>query len=239
MKYSFFLFLFIFSGLNLFAQQAVSEPPFIDFKQYSNITEYSNSHKRIWGWSRDSKVAYSDDKETEGRGGSIITVVIFDLVNDTILWENSLDTYSFWGEHLLEQYKIAYNNFILDFINICGLNGIEFIQTEYFDLPIRHNAQTVNITVEKTNRQGMDKDDLIYFGRIGSYKILAENRRKQKTIYEKTFCMAAVDIFVCGYFVSPFENRALVVVGELKRVFEGYAIDEYIFIGCHLSDGFR
>jgi hypothetical protein len=233
-----YLILSTFYSLNLFAQ-SVSEPSFIDFRQYSNITEYSYSSVRIWGWSRDSKVAYSNNKDIEGRGGSIITVAIFDLINDTILWKNSLDTFSFWGEDYLEQYNIAYDNFILDFINICGQNKIEFIQTEFLNMPIRHNTQTVNITIEKINRSNSDEYDLVYWGRIGSYKIIAENQGRRKTIHEKTFSRAAVDVFVCGYFISPFENRALVVVGELIRVFEGYGIDEYVLIGCHLSEGFR
>lgn len=242
MKKLFFILILTFFGCLTLFTQVVSEPPFIDFLQYLNITEYSNSSIRIWGWSRDSKVAYSNDKQIEGRGGTIITVAIFDLINDKILWSNSLDSYSFLkegfeDEDYPEQYNIGYNNFIFEFKSICEKNRIEFIQIDFFNLPIRHNTQTVNITVEKTNSD--DEFDLMYReGIIKSYKIMAENQGRKKIIHEETFCIPAVDVFVCGFFISPFENRALVVVGELIRVFEGCDID-YILIGCHLSDGFR
>jgi hypothetical protein len=47
-----------------------------------------------------------------------------------------------------------------------------------------------------------------------------------------------VDIFSCGYFISPYENGALIVIGKTVEVFEGYDI-EFIFTGCHLHYGFK
>ena len=45
-------------------------------------------------------------------------------------------------------------------------------------------------------------------------------------------------VYVCGYFLSPFENRAMVVIAEEVWVHEGTELF-YKFAGCHLGSGFN
>ena len=219
------------------------EPSDVNLNKYLNFEPmYTLSNIKIWGWSNDGRIAYSCKKFIDSRGGSITTAFILNSIDDVILWEDSLDSFNYDEEDYEENeiYKAAYVNFIDNFRNKCVQNGIEFLQTDFLNLPVRHDNQTVNITIEKKEKSddGWDEDMTLLFGNIGSYKITAEDRKKEKTIYEKFFRMAAVDVVICGYFISPFENIALIAIGEYIRVLEGYDI-EYTFIGCHLSDGFR
>ena len=249
MKRMFLIIIFIFCFNNNLFTQTIPEPPFVGLKKYLDFNPsyilYTWSSIKIWGWSRDSKIAYSDEREIDGRGGIITTVAILDLINDVILWENSIDTYDYDEDYEESkeniEYKEAYNNFIINFRNKCEQTGIEFVQTDFLKLPIRHNNQTVNIIVETSEKSADDFDDewgLELWGKIGGYKIIANNQGKTKIIHENTFEYAIMDVVVCGYFISPFEDRALVVIGECVRTFEGYEI-LYTFIGCHLSNGFR
>jgi hypothetical protein len=38
--------------------------------------------------------------------------------------------------------------------------------------------------------------------------------------------------------MSPFENRALVIIGVVEPDYEWYPEIKYIFAGCHLTNGF-
>jgi hypothetical protein len=225
-----------------------TEPPANNFSKYLDFERTTYSDIRIWGWSRDGKVAYSNYISFEG---DVFFVFILDMVNDKVLWRNTLDFFD--DPHPYEEnYHWFDGDFYLDFINSfknkCVQNGIEFIQTEFKELPIRHNNQTVNIILEKneTSLSHSEMDNLLIIGgKFEGYKIIAENQGKQKIILEKDFnihksnyTIYADDIFVCGYFISPFENRALIVIGEFAHSWEGSDVT-YSFAGCHLSVGFR
>jgi hypothetical protein len=46
-----------------------------------------------------------------------------------------------------------------------------------------------------------------------------------------------MNVVIYGYFISPFEDRVLIVAGEYVWGFEGYDVRKFL-IGCHLSTGF-
>jgi hypothetical protein len=219
-----------------------AEPPAQNFFEYLDHERMSFSEIKIWGWSRDGKVAYSNFITLEA---SDLDVIIFDIIDDTVLWRSRLDLFD--DPHLYEEnYGWFKGNYYLDFINnfknVCIKNGIEFIQTEFQKNPIEHDNQTVNIILEKneTPLSFVEMENLgIIGGRYESYKIIATHQGKQKIIKEKSFTsIYADDVFICGYFMSPFENRALIVIGEFAHSWEGSDVT-YHFAGCHLSTGFR
>ena len=69
-----------------------------------------------------------------------------------------------------------------------------------------------------------------------SYTVIAETGGKKKTILVmdgmSDWLRGAVSFF--RYYVSPYEERALVVVME-----SSYTRIDYVYIGCHLLTGFR
>ena len=205
---------------------------FIDYFKYLDFALPTYSDIRILGWSKDGKVAYSNYRVHEGIE---LSVYIFDIINDKIIWRN----FAYDGN------AESGNDFYLDFINdykkVCVQNEIEFIQTEFMNLPARHNNQTVNIILEKkiTSLGFNQLEDLgQYGGTVEGYTVIAENQGKRKVITDKNLQMYANDVFLCGYFISPFENRALIVIGEFAHVWEGSAVSYYL-AGCHLSAGFN
>ena len=215
-----------------------SDPRSVDYFKYLDFERRTYSDIRIWGWSRDGKVAYSDFLSHEG---DRFTVFIFDMINDKTVWQKTFDllAYYFSDDHD-ENFDIYNSDFTVDFKKVCVQNGIEFIQTEFAELPVRHNNQTVNIILEKneTSLSHNELEDLgQYGGRIDSYRIIAENGGRRKTVCEKDFLIYANDVFVCGYFLSPFEDRALIVIGEFAHGWEESVVT-YSLIGCHLSIGF-
>jgi len=209
-----------------------SFPPPIDYFQHIDFEpNYKHSDLRLWGWSKNSNVAYTINKSLDPMEGNIFTAVIFNTINDIVVWQDSLNS----NDYKENEYNAAFNNFIKSFMSRAGQNRIEFLQADFKGLPIKHNNQVVNITVETGNKTG---DWHEVYGNIGSYRIIAENNGRRKIIHEKTLERSVMDIVICGYFINPFDNSALIVAGEYERAFEGYDV-KYILIGCHLSAGFR
>lgn len=219
------------------------EPPVINFFGHLGFERPSHSAIKIWGWSKDGKVAYSDHLSHEG---SVFRAYILDFIDDRVVWQDGLDFYSLHLNEAYEQSDNWFNNkFYLDFIDnfkaVCAQNRIEFVQTEFKGLPIRHNNQSVDIILEKnaSTLDWQEREELfIVAGYYDNYKIIAENSGRRKTVHEKKFTTVyADDVFVCGYFLSPFEDRALIVIGEFAHSFEGSDVT-YHFAGCHLTLGF-
>ena len=216
-----------------------SFPPPVDYFQYVNFEpNYKHSDLRLWGWSKNSNIAYTIKKNLDPMEGNIFIAVIFNTIDDVVVWQDSLNS----NDYKENEYYAAFNNFIKSFMSRAGQNGIEFTpeaslqgQAGFKGLPIRHNNQVVNITVETGNKTGDWHEG---YGNIGSYKIIAKKDGRRKIIHEKTLDRPVMDIITCGYFINPFDNRALIVIGEYELAFEGYDV-KYVLIGCHLSTGFR
>ena len=212
--------------------QEFSLPPVVDLFQFNN--DYSSPFMvdyRIWGWSRDGKVAYS----VTGHDGGI-TSLYFNIVDyfsadsqAVNYWENFDDFNTDEdGYHLDENgNRIDFNDIYRDFYNICIEQGIEFVQSGYRRLPIVHNNRTNNVNLALA-KQEMDGVDI-----VESYTVIVEahGERFVHTAPQEGYTL---DAFLLGYFLSPFENRALIAMG--KSVFGGYIQD--FFLGCDLDIGF-
>jgi hypothetical protein len=127
---------------------------------------------------------------------------------------------------------INYNAFFLEFSNACKANGIELVQAEYRRLPIVHNNRTYEVVLEIGKRElnAWDPDFLV----VDNYRIFADTDGKRKIVDEAEDEYPAYNIFALGYFISPFENRALLVMG--KHILGGYVWTS--FVGCDLDRGF-
>jgi hypothetical protein len=197
---------------------------------------------RIWGWSKDGKVAYSYTEFNDGAGWETKYFYILDFIDDKFLWKNSLDDYEgkqmiyTEGEGSAEGPVIDYDELYREFMNVCKNHKIELSQAEFKKLPIMLNNKVYNVIVEQNKRN--DSDEYGY-DTIESYKIVVETGGKSKLINEGTFSEPTIfDVFSLGYFISPFENRALIVIGRHIRHWEG-TNNDYILLGCHLDTGFN
>lgn len=239
MKRALLFFGLVFSCLySLQAQQFVL-PDKINFYQVSN-PEYNSSYlncpnARIWGWSNNGKVAYSIERIEEGSGSQIINFVIFDVVSDKAVFELEMDS----SDQGVRDEKL-YNLFKDNILKALQAHNIIRQKSDFLRFPlakndINYNSQIIDIKYIKDTSGLYDDDTLV----VSKYKISVTADGKRKIINEFvpvhgiTFSAS-----VCGYVLSPYENRILVVVEETHRGFEGSDI-KYRFSGCHLGTGFK
>jgi hypothetical protein len=218
-------------------------PPKINLFQYAEKTPqsalYGFPDARIWGWSKDGKVAYSIERMIDGRGGQKIDFIIFDLIPDSIVFEllmdsfdhDEIDEYDYTGAAL-------YNIFSDEISNALKAHNIIGQRTEFSPLPIRQNNTEYNIgiidTEHKKDDSGLGFDEV-----VSKYTVLATAGAKRKVIANLNPVKALTfRVYICCYFLSPFENRTLVIAAEEAFVFEGTELF-YRFIGCHLGVGFN
>jgi len=195
-------------------------PPRVNFFQFIGYDRLRTmSDVRIWGWSRDGKVAYSRAWFT-GHGPTIdLDALIFDLVNNTIVWRDRTDDYyaNVWGvffEYSAEEPNDALSSFILRFREAGERYGIEFAQTPLMDFPIVCDGRATNILLETSE---MPDDGAFRFGDIWNYRIIAESGGIRSIVREATYDQSSfhlpANIFRLGHFISPFGNVALIAIG--------------------------
>ena len=218
----------------------------IEYPDQRSYPNYSGSGQdvQIDGFSRSGKVAFIVKTGIEGRGGTITDAYILDLIEDKIVYQNSIDDYYFYqvlynydGKTINSLYNLAYALFLSDYKEKSEQNEIVFSTVGFNNLPINLNNQLINITLEKSkvNKTFIGDESWRNNAYTFQYQAIAESGGKRKTITSgEEF---AYDILLCGYFMSPFENRALVIIEVVRPDFEWYPEMRYIFAGCHLTSG--
>lgn len=239
-----FVFVIILNASFLSADNA-KIPPVIDPFQYSvpGGTKYSYSAPyndiygfpgmRIWGWSRSGKIAYSVERNIEGRGGTLIQFIIFDTVTDTTVYELNIDS----NDYTINQTPGNLINMLYELektkiINAMDKNNIVQRQTDFLPLPIKSPKGEYNCFVNIEQEEFPE-----FYDRIKEYRVNVSFNGKNKII-KNTTDVEAVSVYTCGYFLSPFENRAVVIIGEERWGFEGTELF-YLLSGCNLDRGFN
>jgi len=248
MKYNKLIFVSIFffylGALSVVADvpatQGINIPREVDLLQYTTIIRddpglgsfVGPGIVRIWGWSRTGKVAYSVEGVGEYTGFMAIRFVIFDFVNDKVLIyintdADDIDNYDAGSEDLFVYSKDAIANAIKTH-NIVEQNA------GFLPFPINWNNKAYRVSVSNT----VSGEDM--WGRIPikKYTVSVAVNGKSKVVMSAKDTRAS-RVYICGYFLSPFENRALIILAEQTPPgFEGDVNVNYVFIGCHLEQGF-
>jgi hypothetical protein len=209
-----------------------SELPYgYSYLDFSEIT--------VWGWSRDGMLACVSNGSAGWRGGTIITAFIFDSVQDSVLWTRQIDSFDFESDIA---YNTAYSSFLDNFRTICGRYQIVQQQPDFKSLPVQNKGTTislsVNIVYDSTKEQILQNGGENFWDSIKSYTLIAETDGKRKTVMVSTD-VSANAVRPCGYFMSPYEDRALIVLAEFSQGLEGDCYVDFIFVGCNLETGFR
>lgn len=118
------------------------------------------------------------------------------------------------------------------------INNIVEQKTEFLQFPIGKNNTVYNSNiVDVEYKDGLDGffDNNV----VAKYvvEITANNRKKIIGNFNPLNFLTRY-VYICGYFLNPFENRALVVIAEEHWGFEGTELT-YRFSGCHLGVGFN
>ncbi|MBP5695983.1 MAG: hypothetical protein J6X11_04935 [Treponema sp.] len=187
---------------------------------------------RVFGFSKDGKMAYSLEEEVDGRGGTIIQYMIQDLVTDKIVWTTKDDTEDWTGEQdsmaTLTTFQISLNNKKAELKSAMQKYGIIQADNEFLQFPTKDGYSCTASIQDKKN--GGDDD---WLGKI-DYQIRVTNPAGKSKTVASAKGEQAYQAVVCGYFKNPYENRLAIIYGIEKYVFEGSGIS-YFVAGCDLS----
>lgn len=208
---------------------------------FSNIQYFPRL--RFYGWSRDSKIAYSLEKEEPGIGGFKIHYIIQDLKSNRIVWQLQDDTNN-WndtafkksknstGEYSLKLQKAKLETALKSHKIVTGNYQLKSLPIQYIITETYRYEVEIEEEVVDTGRMKYERFKLI------NYKIFAhKSDNTSKQLLEKKNIMAD-NIYPCGYYLSPYEQLAVVIIAEEKYVFEGNGLD-YVILGCSLTKGFK
>jgi hypothetical protein len=221
MKNSFFFFFFLLIGTSLFS--------------YSVIT--------VWGWSRDGKVAVTEELDTGNTGWRVTRAFIFNTVNDTVLWENRSATENLYDD---DAYEGVISAFINNFHRITRQQyAIEIQQGDFYRKNLmtasfdkNNNSYYINIDVVPLNR--VIHNSAVFYDNLESYSVyVTSGNGKRKTILterRRNEPLFGDEISVYGYNLSPDNERALIVVKAEYSFHDGGF--KYQFTGCNLKVGF-
>lgn len=213
-----------------------SVPKGVDYsysKPYGAIYGFPNF--RLFGWSKDSRIAYSIETAIDGRGGTKINYFIQDLISDKIIWKLDEDSFKWEEEYFgskLSIPEIAFQRNAEKINNALTQYGIIQTNSEYLNFPIEKNNQYFYCKSLITDNE---KDE--YGFRNIDYIITVSNNYGKEKIVTQSKKVRADAVYICGLFSSPYENRIAIIIAEEKYVFEGNEVF-YSVIGCSLSSGF-
>jgi len=235
--------------------QAFVVPPAVDLLQYA-LPNTGGESVRMWGWSKDGKIAYSTesgDIDDAGNYRMNITFKVMDMVNDKNIFNFSIDT-SFDEETRDKMAKLHPDGY--DFSNDIYKSNRDRIlnafkefniitqETKFLPFPLKKDGITYDcrLTDMKYQKQKQAFDNVVQV--VSKYSVLVTANGKSKIVSNFTasgdgWLPEAGNIHICGYVLSPFENRALIIV--MRRYNLGFmdwntSLD---FIGCHLDRGFK
>ena len=233
--------------------QVNSEPPVVDLLQYNRDyirnglnrdlgyehTFLKEDAFRLWGWSRNGAVAYTITDSENWRGAVITHAVIFDLVDDKILWNGSIASDEHYDErNRRDNYDNAYNAFIAEFRNMSARHGIQTGQANFNPLPVVHNNTIISVSLIEVFDPAWSWNAVEFWIKFNRYSVTARRNNAVKTIGTVTR-PNALSVVPCGYFQSPFENRALIITAHFQYMMEGECWVGYQLFGCHLTAGFN
>lgn len=214
-----------------------SVPPAIDPFVYAapeaaHDAMYGFPAVRIWGWSKDGKAAYSTECGIEGRGGMILQYCIYDFTRDTIIAAITIDSFDYTIEEAGDAMIFALYAAKKDEIQtLMRIHAIAPQETPFLPFPIQKDKKQYTYTIDIEY-----EDTPEFYDTIKKYTVSITTDGKRKTI--KTAAdVSALNVYCCGYFISPLKNWAVIILAEERWGFEGTEL-VYGFSGCNLNTDF-
>ena len=197
------------------------------FSKKPSSNMYAVSDIMPIGWSKDGKFAFVHKRSVAGRGGVIYSYIIINSVNDGIIWIYEDD----WpnSDTVRVGKSIQKNQSIV----VEQLKKYEIVQgqgTDLYDFPLLRDGAVYK--PELKVRKKPEKHP--FLGDIESLAVymLRDDIKRKRIFYKDN--PGAFSYWIAGYFLSPFEQRILVAIGEEKWGFEGTEGD-FLFSGCSLT----
>ncbi|MEO6333896.1 MAG: hypothetical protein ABIO91_02845 [Pyrinomonadaceae bacterium] len=197
------------------------------------------------GWSRDGKFAYYSEPVDEECGCYFAELAIVDLRTDKVVWQftnKPQDRVDAKGETIPDDMRKLWKRNEKLFSE--KLREHNIIQTPRFVLmPATFRSAGKSYTAKVSATKGDDPDGM---NRVGKLRLdLTSPTLGKKTLFSADYkgdemYVSPLDAAVAGAFMSPFENRAAVVMIKVQRGWEGppHNVDAQI-AGADLVNGFR
>ena len=237
MKLLFFSLLFL--NIHFLFSQELTFPPKINLFQHSESQRRFNSfpHARVWGWSNNGKVAFS--VESDGVAGQIIGFFVFDMITNSNVFELIMRQHT---HNYTIRDEALYNFYANNILNALRIFNIISYQTEFLPFPFSVNNVEYNthlIVEYQKDQMALGRDDVDVVSRY-TVVITANDRSKVIANFDglSNAFISTFSVYAAGYFLSPFESRALVVVAESFWVHSMFEL-RYRFIGFDLETGFN
>ena len=187
------------------------------------------------GWSHEGKLAWIEVTHIEGRGGDDITYLIFDAVEDVVVWL-LIDNNS-WEEAKHESaLEISWKRTRSEFLTQLVAHNIERQDgMEIRPFPIIASGGTYHGEVHIA-----EETEPKFYDTVGSYFVTVAREGHGSKRVTSVEDVTALGVHVVGYIQSPFESLIAVVVAEEIAGWEGppNRIDLLMY-GCNLTVGFR
>jgi hypothetical protein len=185
---------------------------------------------KVLGWSSDGKVAVLD---SDG-----VNAFILNTWNDKVLWEKSYYNESYGiGDVTTSGDYGYYDRLITDLRQACGQHGIAVTETSPHapsGSSFLYKYQKYTIIVNSVWKDTTGSGNKM----VVNYSVIAETGGKRKTIFSGKANNLFEPMFV-GYSVSPFGERALIIIYKPETSGAKALDGSFAYIGCHLITGFR
>lgn len=203
----------------------------------ADFPSYTAPGIRIWGWAQNGRFAYSSARSVPGSGGMSVEFVVFDFIDDKQIFKLKMNDYLYGFDPASEDWKTAPESLYAKYsgqINAAlAKHGIVEQQVKFLPFPLSKDGAVYAASVQVTRR-----DSQAGFNPIQDYNIVVTKNNEKSRIITSRNTAYVEAVAVCGYFLSPFENRALVVIACAYFGLSQTSSIEYTFSGCHLDIGF-
>ncbi|MBR5645941.1 MAG: hypothetical protein IKX23_04810 [Treponema sp.] len=180
------------------------------------------------GFSKEGLFAYITCRSVDGRGGSKVIFQIIDLVTDDIVNRIEKDTDDSYEIDAVKE-MIFCEGSAMD--KALKDNSIIINNCTWKTFPVTHRGTKISVNIEKNILEEKEYDFLTKL----DYKITASNGSGKEKILAQKKNQVLEDVYACGYFENPYEDRIAVIIGEEKLGFEGSHDIYYECTGCNLN----
>lgn len=192
------------------------------------------------GWSKDGKLAYAIAPPDEAVGSYFLNVYIQDLVTDKILWKDEYQSppESNQGYRSFAAYWMAKAAGIQARFAKLGIEPTK--EVVLFAGPINAGNDQITYSVKKKLKAQPDFGNLAM---VSEYQVeVASSLRGSKTVHKEKLKspLSVLDLDVIGYMRSDDPERVALLVGGVKRGWEGPPhVTWFKVIGANMKRGFK
>lgn len=192
------------------------------------------------GWSPDGKLAYAIEPPDEAVGSYFLNVYIQDLVTDKILWQDKYQSppESNEGYQSFAAYWMAKETGMKTRFDKLGIKPMQ--EGVLFGGAINYDNDQISYSVQKKLKAQPDFGNIAM---VSDYQVQVTSAvRGSKTVHKETFKapLGVLDLDVIGYMRSGDPERVALLVGGVKRGWEGPPhVTWFKVIGANLKRGFK